>query len=489
MSEKLNGVSEPSELSKPSEPSGKKKFRISEFRVPHTYVILFIMIILAAILTHVVPAGEYDRYENANGTTLVDPNSYHGVASAGAGIMEVLNAAPAGMKSAASLIFFVFIIGGAFQIINGTGAIDMVVGKLMKSLKGKELFIIPIFLFTFSLGGALMGMSNEVLAFVPIGIVVARKAGYDAAIGTSMVTLGAAAGFSAGTMNPFNVGVAQEIAELPIYSGIGLRICMHITFLVIASFFMMRYAARVKADPSKSVVCGLETEALREEELENFAGEPSARHYLVLIAFACGLGWILWGVINREWGTTEMQPVFIAIGIICGLIGGLMPSRIAKEFVDGAKALTFGALVIGIAKGILVVLQDGMILDTMVHGFGEMLTHMPRAFTPIGMYLVHIVLNVFIPSGSGQAAATMPLFVPLADVTGITRQLSVLAFQLGDGITNSINPTSSNMNTYLSISKINYVQWVRYAGPIIGCWLLAGGVFVIIGYMINYGPF
>lgn len=468
--------------------TGKKKFHISEFRVPHTYVILFTMIILAAVLTHIVPAGEYTRYENANGTTVVDPNSYHAVESAGAGIMDVLNAAPDGMKSAASLIFFVFIIGGAFQIINGTGAIDVVIGKLMRSLKGKELFIIPIFLFTFSLGGALMGMSNEVLAFVPIGIVVARKAGYDAAIGTSMVTLGAAAGFSAGTMNPFNVGVAQEIAELPIYSGIGLRIALHITFLAIASFYMMRYAARVKADPSKSIVCNLETEADGEGLLDN-CGEPTARHYLVLAAFACGLGWIVWGVINHGWGTTEMQPVFIAVGAACGFIGGLGPSKIAKEFVEGAKALTFGALVIGIAKGILVVLQNGMILDTMVFSFGEMLKHLPRAFTPIGMYLVHIVLNIFIPSGSGQAAATMPLFVPLADVTGISRQLAVLAFQLGDGITNSINPTSSNMNTYLSISKINYAQWVRYAGPIILSWLLAGGVFIVIGYIIGYGPF
>lgn len=466
----------------------KRRINVSEFRVPHTYVIIFSIIIMAAILTHLVPSGTYDRYENANGTTVVDPNSFHLVEAPAAGVMDVLNAAPAGMKAAASLIFFVFIVGGTFQIINGTGAVDLLIGKLIRSLKGKEQWIIPIFLFTFSLGGALMGMSNEVLAFVPIGIIVARKAGYDAAIGTSMVTLGAAAGFSAGTMNPFNVGIAQGIAELPIYSGLGLRIVMHITFLAIAGVYMMRYAARVKADPTKSIVYNLEKEALL-EEIAPEEGTVTARHYLVMLTFALGLGWIVWGVVNHGWGTDQMQPVFIAIGIVGGLIGGLNPSRIAKEFVNGAKALAFGALVIGIARGILVVLQNGMILDTIVYNFGNILQKLPPAFAPLGMYLVHIVLNVFIPSGSGQAAATMPLFIPLSDITGVTRQVAVLAFQLGDGITNSINPTSSNMNAYLSISKINYAQWVRYAGPILFSWLAVGGVFVVIGYCIGYGPF
>lgn len=466
----------------------KKKFNFADFRVPHTYVIIFSMIIMAAILTHFIPAGSYERYKNANGTTVVDAASYELVDPSPASIMDVLNAAPKGMKEAAGLIFFVFIIGGTFQIINGTGAIDIIIGKLIHSLKGKEHFIIPIFLFTFSLGGALMGMSNEVLAFVPIGILVARKAGYDAAIGTAMVTLGAAAGFSAGTMNPFNVGIAQDIAELPIYSGIGLRLLLHITFLIIASIYMMRYAAGVKADPEKSIVRNVERDALKEEGSQEVV-KPALHHYLVLLTFAAGLVWIIWGVITEQWGTDEMQPVFIAIGILCGLVGRLLPSRIAQEFVNGAKSLAFGALVIGIARGILVVLQNGQILDTMVYSFGNVLLKLPTPLVPLGMYITHIILNVFIPSGSGQAAATMPLFIPMADITGITRQVAVLAFQLGDGITNSINPTSSNMNAYLSISKINYAQWVRFAGPILLTWIGVGGVFIVVANMIGYGPF
>lgn len=471
-----------------TEPKAKKRFNFAEFKVPHTYVIIFCIIILAAILTHIIPSGSYDRYENANGTTVVDPASYHAVDAPSAGIMDVLNAAPAGMKATAGLIFFVFIVGGTFQIINGTGAIDLLIGKLVRSLHGKEQWIIPIFLFVFSLGGALMGMSNEVLAFVPIGIIVARKAGFDAAVGTSMVTLGAAAGFSAGTMNPFNVGIAQGIAELPIYSGIGYRMIIHVTFLLIASVYIMRYARKVKADPTKSIVYNLEQEEHQEEVAQDDC-RVSLRHYLVLAAFVLGMCWIVWGVITQEWSTTEMQPVFIAIGIVGGLVGGLKPSEIAREFVNGAKALAFGALVLGIARGILVILQNGMILDTIVYAFGNLLKQLPPAFAPIGMYIVHIILNVFIPSGSGQAAATMPLFIPLADVTGITRQVAVLAFQLGDGITNSINPTSSNMNAYLGLSKIQYAQWVKFAGPILAMWIAAGGVFIVIGYFMNYGPF
>lgn len=462
--------------------------RLANFRVPHTYVIIFSMIILAALLTYVIPAGTFDRYENANGVTVVDPDSFHYVESAPAGIMEILNAVPSGLLSQAGMIFFVFIMGGTFQVINSTGAIDMMIAKMLRALKGRESWIIPVFLFVFSMGGCLMGMSNEVLPFIPIGIIVARKAGFDTAVGTAMVALGAAAGNVPGEMQPFTTAVAQGIAELPLYSGMWYRVIIHITFLVIASFFLMRYAKRVKADPSKSIVYNLECQEAQNESVEfNMKEEP--KHYLVMLAFLAGLGWILWGTINQGWGTTQMQPVFIAITIVCGLVGGLRLSKIAQEFVNGAKMLAFGALVIGIARGILVVLEDSMILDTIVYNCAGFLQMLPPVMTPVGMYAIHILLNIVIPSGSGQAAATMPLFIPLADVTGVTRQLAVLAFQLGDGITNSINPTSSNMNSYLSLSKIEYAQWVRFAGPIILSWLGAGLVFIIIGYMIGYGPF
>ena len=465
----------------------EKWSRLTHIKLPHTYVIIFVMIVLAALLTHIVPAGSYDRYENSNGTTVVDPNSFHAVEANPAGIMDVFEAIPAGLEDTASLIFFVFIVGGAFQVINGTGAIDLLIGKLIRSLKGHEQLIIPIFLFVFSLGGAVMGMSNEVLPFVPIGIMLARKAGYDALVGTSIVTLGASAGFAAGAMNPFNVGIAQGIAELPIYSGIQVRIVLHVLFLLVASIYIMRYAARVKADPTRSYVRELELDAELEELDEG--KQVSIRHYLVLLTFFAGLAWIIWGVIRYAWGTSDMQPVFLVMAVVGGAVGGLNPNQIAKEFVNGAKALTYGALVIGIARGILVVLQNGMILDTIVCEFAQVLQQLPAAVTPLGMLVIHAILNLVIPSGSGQAAATMPLFIPLADLTGVTRQVAVLAFQLGDGVTNSINPTASNMNGYLSLSKINYAQWLRFAGPLMGMWFLISAVAIVVCNTMGYGPF
>lgn len=336
-----------------------------------------------------------------------------------------------------------------------------------------------------------MGMSNEVLGFVPIGIMLARKSGFDAAVGTAMVTMGALAGFSAGTMNPFTVGVAQGIAQLPLYSGIGMRIIIHIAFILIGSLYLMSYAKRVKNDPSKSVVYDLENEekaiTLAQASLTDI--KATLRHKLVLLSFAAGFAYIIYGVFNYEWSVGEMQPIFIAMGICGGLLGGLGPNRIACEFLNGAKDLAFGALVIGFSRGILVTMQDGLILDTIIYGLANMLQALPTSLTALGMFAVHIIINFFIPSGSGQASATMPLFIPLADIAGITRQVSVLAFQLGDGISNGINPTSSNMNSFLGIAKITYPQWIRFAGPLFFMWEITGGIFVVIANLINYGPF
>jgi uncharacterized ion transporter superfamily protein YfcC len=478
-------------MSVKTEGNGKEKFNFGNIKVPHTYVIIFAIIIASAILTYVIPAGQYDRAKNDAGITVVNPESFHYVDQKPATLMSVFGAVPKGLVSTASLVFFLFIIGGVFQIINGTGAINILINKMSMAFSGSEEFIIPVSLFTFSLGGAIMGMSNEVLAFVPIGIMLARKSGFDAAVGTSMVTMGALAGFSAGTMNPFNVGVAQRIAQLPMYSGMWLRILLHVTFLVIASLYIMRYARRVKADPSKSIVCNLEREerAIASERAEALAAEGNYRHALVLLSFVAGLGYIVYGVFKYEWSIDEMQPIFMAIGIIGGLLGGMWPSKIAREFLNGAKDLAFGALVIGFARGILVVMQDGLILDTIIHALADLLKLLPTSLTAVGMFVAHIIINFFIPSGSGQASATMPLFVPLSDVVGITRQTAVLAFQLGDGISNGINPTSSNMNSFLGVAKITYPQWLRFAGPLLLMWELAGGVFVVIANLIGYGPF
>lgn len=461
----------------------KEKSR--SFKVPHTYVIIFAIIIAAAILTYIIPAGQYERYENDAGTTVVDAESYHSVEANHAGFMDVFKAIPSGLTAQASLVFFVLIVGGAFQIMTGTGAIDALITKMAQKLVGKEFLVIPIFVTVFSAASAVMGITNEVLVFVPIGIMIARKMGYDTIVGTAMITLGAAAGFNAGPLNPWNVGIAQGIAELPLYSGAALRLLMQLCFITSLSVYLIMYARKVKADPSKSIVRNLEEEA-GAAELEIAEVHVTVRHMLVLLTFFISLGVVIYGTIKLEWGISNQTPVFLAMGIIAGLVGGLNPSRIASEFIVGAQNLLFGALVIGIARGILVVLQNGMILDSIVYGLVSVLTKLPSQFTLVGMLISHVIINFFVPSGSGQAATTMPIMVPVADLTGVSRQCAVLAFQLGDGITNSCNPTSSNLNGYLGLSKITFPQWLKFVLPVIGMWHAIGLVFLLVASAIGW---
>ena len=458
-----------------------------DLRVPHTYVLIFSIIVLCAILTHIIPAGEYDRYKNPSGQVVVNAESFHSVEARPAKFMDVFSAIPQGLKAQASLVFFVLIVGGAFQIMRGTGAIDSAITHLVRRLDGREFMIIPIFVTVFSLAGATMGTTNETLVFVPIGIMIARKVGYDTIVGTAMVTLGAAAGFNAGPVNPWNVGIAQGIAELPLYSGLLLRVMLQICFITILSLYLIRYARKVKADPKSSIVYGLEQESGVAEL--SFASEGASfglRHALVLATFFASLGVAVHGVISKGWGINDMTPVFLAMGIISGVVGGLNPSRIASEFVTGAQNLLFGAMVIGIARGILVVLQNGMIMDTIVYSLAGFLQKLPSQFTLLGMLVSHIIINLFIPSGSGQAATTMPIMVPIADLTGVSRQCAVLAFQLGDGITNSCNPTSSNLNGYLSLSKITFPQWIKFVMPLICMWQVTGIIFLLVASAISW---
>lgn len=459
-------------------------------KVPHTYVILFSVILIMAILTYIIPAGEYDRIKDeATGRTVVDPASFHAVQQKPTRIFDLFQSIPKGMENAAGIIFFIFIVGGAFQIITATGTIEAGVGKLAKSLQGKEKLLIPMFLVIFSIFGATYGMAEESIVFVPIGIALARALGYDAITGTAMITLGAACGFTAGVMNPFTVGVAHGIAELPMFSGFQVRIVFLVVFLIITACYLIRYADKVKKDPSKSYVYALEQE--EKDQHMDLSNIPTleAKHYLVIAVIVMGFGFIIWGVFQSGWYITEIGSTFLAMGIIGGICGKLGPSRIAKEFVVGAKSIVFGALVVGVARGILIVMKDGAIMDSIIHGLALAIQSLPKSISVLGMYVTQVIINFFIPSGSGQAAATMPIMKPLADIIGITRQTAVVAYHFGDGFTNSIIPTSAALMGYLSIAKISYEDWFKFLWPLMCIWLGVGAVILLIVNAMNFGPF
>ncbi|MBP1924223.1 putative ion transporter superfamily protein YfcC [Sedimentibacter acidaminivorans] len=457
-------------------------------RVPHSYVILFLMIIIMAILTYVIPAGQFERVD-VGGRTVVDPSSYSSVESNPATIFDVFKAVPKGLGAAQSIVFFIFIVGGSFNIITQTGAIEAGISKIAVSLKGKEKLLIPLIVLIFSIGGGTIGMAEEAIVFVPIGIALSRALGYDAVVGMAIVSLGAAVGFTSGFMNPFTVGVAQGIAEIPLFTGIELRLVIWVASLVLVIAYIYRYANKVKANPELSIVYDLEQEEKDHViDLSNVM-EMTKKHVMVLLVFALGMVLLIFGVFKYGWYITEIAAIFIAMGIIAGLVGGMNVNEIAKEFILGAKEMTTGAIVVGVARGMLVIMESGLILDSIVNGLASAITMLPKSISAVGMLVVQSFINFFIPSGSGQAATTMPIMTPLADVIGLTRQTAVLAYQFGDGISNSIVPTSGVLLANLSVAKIKYDSWVKFVWPLIILWTLMAAVFMVIATAITYGPF
>ncbi len=467
-------------------PPEKKKIK---FKVPHTYVILFTVIILVTILTYVLPAGVYERVEDPNtGRTLVNPASFHFVERTPVKPFNMIKAIPEGMKATADIIFFIFICGGAFAMIQSTGAIDAGVSRAVLALKGKEKLMIPVVMFLFSIMGFSYGAAEEVIVFIPIGIQLARAVGYDDIVGVAMMSTGAAIGFCGGMINPFTVGVAQGIAELPLFSGIGFRIVGYVVLYIIAVAYVMRYANKVKADPRSSLVYEQMQEEMAEDNTDKIY-EFETRHKIVLLVVAAGFAYMIYGVMKMGWYIVELSTVFISIGIVAGLIGGVTPSKLASAFVAGAKDVTFGALVVGIARAILLVMTQGQIIDTVISYLANILIKLPGSATAVGMFWVHSIINFFIPSGSGQASATMPIMTPLADIVGITRQTAVLAFQYGDGFSNQIIPTSAALMGVLGMGKIPYEAWFKYNWRLMVYWTIAGSILVFIAASIKYGPF
>lgn len=460
-------------------------------KVPHTYVLIFSIIILVALLTYIIPAGEYDRVKDVTtGRTIVDSTSFHIVESSPVNIFELLTAIPKGMKDASTITFFIFIVAGAFQMITATGAIEAGILRVASSLKGREQLLIPIFIFLFSLTGAFLGFAEENLVFIPVAIALARALGYDALVGVSLVTIGGAVGFDSAMMNPFTVGVAQGIAELPLFSGIVFRFIIWIVFATISTLYIMKYAKRIRNNPELSIVASLEKEVIKNNSIDFYSeNKLKTSHYLVFLTLLIGFVVIIFGVYKFEWYIDEIAAVFLGMGIISGFIGRISPNQLAQEFIGGAKSIIFGALVVGIARAILIVMQEGMILDSIIHYLAGAITNLPTSLAAIGMFLIQICINFFVPSGSGQAATTMPIMVPLADLLGITRQTAVLAFQFGDGFSNDIIPTASTLMATLSIANIPYEKWVKYFWKLFMIWVIVGSIFIAIATQISYGPF
>ncbi|GAA4690962.1 YfcC family protein [Nocardioides conyzicola] len=464
------------------------------FKLPSAYTILFALIVLMALATWVVPAGVYEL--DKNGSPI--PGTYHGVDSHPARILVDSLTAPinglygieddAGTISyynsgslfgAIDVALFIIVIGGFLGVTMRTGAIQNGIGRLVQRLRGRERWMIPILMTVFALGGTTYGMAEESLAFYSLIVAVMIAAGYDAMTGAAVVLLGCGIGTFGSTINPFATGIASGFAGVSISDGLVLRVVMLVVALVVGIFFVLRYADRVKADPSRSIVADLRAE--NEQYFSAGAGgtdaELTGRHQLILIVFALAFGVMMYGVIPWEdlnvplptlwWWFPEMTASFILFTVVIGLIGGLSEEDLTGSFVDGARDLLGVALIIGIARGITVVMNNGQITDTVLNWAEQALGDVGQSGFAIVMFLLFLPLSFLIPSSSGLATVAMPIMAPLALFVDVPPELVVTAFQSASGIMNLFIPTSAVVMGGLAIARVPYGTYLRWVWPLL----------------------
>ncbi len=440
-------------------------------KFPHSLLLVSIVLVSLVIMTWIIPAGKYDtKVIEVSGMTknVVIPDSYKEVEPNYQGL-ELFLAPLEGFVSAADIIAFVFLVGGAFSIINRTGAINAGLYQVIEMTKKNESLrhlVIPLLMLLFSIGGATFGMAEEVLVFLMVTIPLAIALGYDPIVGIAIPFIGAGVGFAGAFMNPFTVGIAQGIAGIePLFSGMVYRLIVWFIMTLIAIIFVYRYAEKVRKNPSKSVVGKIEygdkLKGLTQEEMVF-----NLKRKIIIFGLVISLGILIYGVTNYSWYIAEISGLFVALGLFSAIVYRLNPDEIIASFIEGAKDMIVPAVLIGLAKGALIIAENGMIIDTMLYNIANVAEGLPKVISVEIMFLVQSALNFIVPSGSGQAALTMPILAPLSDVLGISRQTSVLAYQFGDGITNFIIPTSGVTMGILEIAKVPYNTWLKWILPL-----------------------
>lgn len=460
------------------------------FRLPHIYVILFVFTAIAALLTHVIPAGLYDRVTLPNGRNAVDPATFRYVDASPVRLEQFMMAVPRGLIDASQVVFFTLIIGGMFMVSRRTGIIDVAVDKLTRRFAGRSVLMIPVLMVTFAVIATLIGTQELALVYVPVILPLMIALRFDSVVAVGTALLATTAGFTAGVLNPINTGLGQTIAELPLYSGFGLRVLLFVCLIGAGIAYLMRYALRVRANPHLSLMAGDAAEAEKRRIYVHDDARPAMR-------FTGRQGWaglatlgffavMVWGVLTRGWFMTEMAGLFVVMGISVGLIAGLSTGRICEAFNEGFRDVLVGAIIVGLARAVAVMLEQGQVMDTLVHGLGGLVGGLPATFSALGMFAAQLGFNFVVPSGSGQALVTMPIMAPLSDLIGVTRQSAVLAYQLGDGLSNILYPTSGYFMATLALAGVSWDRWVRFFLPLFGIWIAIASAFLVYAQIADW---
>ncbi|RKD28785.1 YfcC family protein [Thermohalobacter berrensis] len=468
---------------------------MKRFKMPSAFTILFAIIIVVAILTHIVPAGQYDYVDPEAAKKEPIPGTYHPVDPNPQGIGDIIMAPVKGFYDAVDVALFVIVIGGFLGIVMKTGAIDAGIAEVTRRLKGREKWMIPILMIFFGLGGTTYGMAEETIAFYPLLLPVFIAAGYDSITAASVILLGAGVGVLGSTVNPFATGIASGFAGISIGEGIGLRLLILIVGELATILFVMRYAERVRKDPTKSLVYDMmednKKHFLSQRKADEFP-ELTGRRKFILFLFALTFIIMVFGVIPFEdigitaiptlwWWFGELTALFLVSAIVIGLIAGLNEKELVSAFVDGARDLLGVALIIGVSRGITVVMNAGNITDTVLNLGERTLSQTGSAPFAILTYLFYIPLSFLIPSTSGLATLSMPIMAPLGDFANVARHIVITAYQSASGIVNLITPTSAVVMGGLAIARIPYNKWIKHV------WKLLVILMIIIIAALSFG--
>lgn len=452
----------------------------------NSVALLFFITIAAAALTYVIPAGQYTRVM-VDGRSIVDPASFAFIQSQAASLFDIFLAVPSGMINAVSLIIGAMLIGGGLECLQASGAMNVGIARTIKAVGVKKGNLILVFLFyVFALMGGFLGFIEGSIPFIPIAISIAIGLGYDSIVGVAIAIVGAVAGFTCGPTNPYTVGVAQTIAGLDIYSGIGLRIAMFLLVPALSLLYILRYAKRVRNDPSSSLVADIDVSDLA-FDAASFESQPFTRsHGLILASLILGIVVYVYGAINWRWSFAHLGAVFVIVGIIAGALSRLGVNGTTETFIKGASGMTAACFIMGVAYGISWILNKASVLDTIVYYISSPLSGLSPSVSAIGILFAIALINLFIPSGSGKALIVMPIVLPIAQIVGIESQVAILGYQFGDGLTNLCTPLLGVLLLALGFGRIPFSKWERFILPLVGMLLVVACLFMVVAMKIGY---
>lgn len=458
--------------------------------IPHPLAILVIFVFLGALASYILPAGAYNRQmDPAIGKIIVESGSYHEIERTPVSIAEAVKCLPEGCAGVASIVFFVILMGGGFGILEATGALKAGIDQILKKYSSKRILIVVAMTVLLSICSSTFGMSAEMLAFTPFLITMSIGLGYDALVGVAIPVIGMISGFGAAAIGPYTVRIAQELAQLPALSGIMYRLIFWVVVVTICVVYLISYCNRIYKAPSESLVSQIDY-----SDIENSNSELSditKTQMTVLGIFAVSIALLIIGCIKWQFTFDEIASLFLGMGIVSGLVARMSLNDICEYFLNGARKMVFAALAVGFANAIMVVFTKGNILDTIINGMVSLLqgTGLPAIVTAVLLVPIQSIINLFIPSGSGQAIAIMPIMIPVADLLGINRQVAILTFQIGNGFANVIVPTLGLLMAHLAMGRIPYGIWFKFIYKLFLLLIAVGMVFVAVAVKLNYGPF